>query len=115
MALISTARALDDQRFVWRVRAAALAAAVTKYGSGTANEKVLAQNVLDYPMQQNATLEALVANSSAVNNAVVVSADNTVNTDGVTDAMITTAVGNFWAPVADRFVERREENATPPL
>lgn len=106
MPLISTARALNDERFLWRVRAAALALSVSKYDSQNANEKALAQYVLDNPMVAIPTLEALVANHGAVNAAVTVSSENTVSTEAVTDAMITTAVGIYWLPVANRRAER---------
>lgn len=109
MSLIATARALDDQRFVWRVRAATLAAAVTKYTSTDADERALAQYTLDYPLQANPTMEALVANHGAINSAIVVDASNAVNTEAITDAMITQAIGVYWAPVAKRRAERVAE------
>lgn len=113
MSLIGTARALDDQRFLWRVRAATLNLAVTKYSSTNANDKALAQEVLDAPMQQNRTLEALVANNAAVSDAVIIDANNTVNTETVTDAQINAAVAQYWPSVAARRAEIRAAQATP--
>lgn len=113
MSLIGTARALDDQRFLWRVRASTLNLAVTKYSSTNANDKALAQEVLDNPMMQNKTLEALVANNAAVSDAVVIDANNTVNTEAVTDAQINTAVAQYWPSVATRRAEIRAAQAAP--
>lgn len=112
MSLIGTARALDDDRFLWRVRAAMLNAAVAKYSSADANDKGFAQEILDAPMQRSATLEALVANNPAVSAAIVTDGDNTVNTEGVTDAQITNAVTQYWPAVAARRAEIRAK-ATP--
>jgi hypothetical protein len=111
MSLIGTARALDDDRFLWRVRAAALNAAVSKYSSTDANDKGFAQEILDSPMKQNATLEALVANNAAVSAAVVIDEANTVNTEGVTDTQITNAVTMYWPAVAARRAEIRAKAA----
>ena len=115
MSLIATARALDDQRFLWRVRAATLNLAVTKYNSADANDKGLAQEVLDQPMQQNRTLEALVANNVAVSAAVVTDLNNTVNTEAVTDAQINTAVAQYWPAVAARRAEIRAAQSVTTL
>lgn len=107
MSLIATARALDDQRFLWRVRAATLNLAVTMYSSADAASKALAQEVLDYPMQQNSTLEALVASNAAVSALIVIDANSTVNTEAVTDAAINNAVAAYWPAVAARRAEIR--------
>lgn len=107
MGLLATARALDDQRFLWRVRAATLNLAVTKYGSTNANDKAFAQEILDTPMQQSRTIEALVANNATVSDAVIVDTNNGVNTEGVTDAQINSAVTMYWASVASRRAEVR--------
>jgi hypothetical protein len=107
MSLIATARALEDQRFLWRVRAATLELAITKYQSTTANDKALAQEILDMPMLQNRTMEALVACQDTISAAITVDANNTVNTEAVTDAMITSAVATYWTPVANRRAEIR--------
>lgn len=114
MGLLATARALDDQRFLWRVRAATLNLAVTKYSSVNANDKAFAQEILDTPMQQSKTIEALVANNATVSDAVVIDANNGVNTEGVTDAQITAAVAMYWASVATRRAEIRAANTQLP-
>lgn len=111
MSLIATARALDDQRFLWRVRAATLNLAVTKYSSAVANDKAFAQEILDNPMQQSRTIEALVANNNAVSDAIVIDANSTVNSEGVTDAQINAAVAMYWGAVATRRAEARAEEA----
>jgi hypothetical protein len=107
MSLISTARALDDARFLWRVRAAMLNTAVTKYTSTNANEKALAEAILDDPMMPNRSMEALVATNNSVSAAVIIDDMNTVDTEAVTDAMIMTAVSNYWTAVANRTAERK--------
>lgn len=102
MSLIATARALDDQRFLWRVRAAALNLATTKYSSSDPIDKGLASDILDYPMRENKTLEALVANDSMVSSLVEIDEYSTVSTENVTDVCINEAVARYWNAVAQR-------------
>jgi hypothetical protein len=80
--------------------------AVTKYSSTNANDKSLAEEVLDSPMSAYRTMEALVATNNSVSNAVTISSNDTVNTEAVTDEMITQAVNVYWASVARRRAER---------
>ena len=103
MSLISTARALDDDRFLWRVRAAALNVAITKFGGADGIEKNFAQYIIDNPMTPLKTLEAIVANNTAVSAAVTVDQYNTVNTEAVTDSIIISGVQNVWNAAATRF------------
>lgn len=113
MSLISTARALEDQRFLWRVRAAMLNLAVSKYTSADATDKELAREILDSPMQQNRTMEALVAQEAPIHAAVITDQFNTVNTEAVTDAQINAAVVKYWPSVAARRAEIRALQTTP--
>lgn len=102
MSLITTARALDDVRFLWRVRAAMLQTALTKYTSLDVDDKAFAAHVLDNPMEPNRTMEALVAVKDAVSAAVIADDMNSVNTEAVTDAAILAAVAQYWGSVAKR-------------
>lgn len=106
MSLIGTARALDDARFTWRVRAAMLSIAVIRYTSEDTDERGLAQEVLDFPMQAQRTMEALVANDAAVSAGVVIDSFNGVNTEDVSDEEILAAVAQYWPAVAHRRTER---------
>lgn len=107
MSLLATARALDDQRFLWRVRAATMNLAITKYGSADAKDKALAQEIMDRPMTPQPTMEALVASHNPIAAAIVTDISNTVSTEGVTDAQITAAVTLYWSAVAGRRAEIR--------
>jgi len=106
MSLIATARALDDQRFIWRVRAAMLDVAkgiLTKEGA-TPDEITLANLVIDSPMTEFRSMEALVANNTKVSSTITVDQYNTVSTEAVLDADIITAVKNVWTLVASRYI-----------
>lgn len=111
MSLIATARALDDQRFLWRVRAATMNLAISKYNSADAKDKALAQEILDRPMSPQLTMEALVASHNPISAAIVTDISNTVSTEDVTDAQITTAVALYWSAVAGRRAEIRAAEA----
>lgn len=101
--LINTARALDDTRFLWRVRAAILITARNKLASGTsnANIKAYANAVMADPMAQDRQMEALVAADDTVADLVVVDEFNTVSTEDVPDSVILTSVSNNWLTVAN--------------
>lgn len=103
MALINTARALDDARFLWRVRAAQLelAAAKIRANNITGSTRLYAEHILANPMAADPRMEALVATNDAVAEAIVVDEYNTVNTEGVTDAQITSAANTYFATVAE--------------
>jgi len=105
MSLIATARAIDDARFVWRVKAALLSTAATKVTEAEGPEQWFAEHVLDNPMAENKTAIALVAVNSAIASTVVVDAFNTVNTEGVTDADILYVVATEWTKLATRHDE----------
>jgi len=105
MSLIATARALDDQRFLWRVRAAMLdvAKSVVSKTDSTPEELAFAYIVIDAPMTQFKSMEALVANNTKVSESISVDQFNTVATETVLDADIISAVRNAWPIVAARY------------
>ena len=105
MSLITTARAVDDPRFLWRVNAAALVTAQAKASEPDGIEQWYAEYVLDHPLQGNPTLHALVAANAAIASTVTVDSYNTVNTEGVTDNDILYVVGTVWNLVAQRHDE----------
>lgn len=103
MALLNTARALDDARFLWRVRAAMIITARNKIASGTSNANVraYANAVIAEPMAEDRRMEALVAADDRIAQDVYVDEHNTVETDAVTDATILTVVSECWLTVAN--------------
>lgn len=104
MALIDTARAMDDQRFVWRVKAAMLVKAKTEYSkTQTTDSWKFADTVLRSPMMDEPTVVALVATDPVVSEAVTVTGTDTVNTEAVQDADIQRVVDNTWAAVAKKY------------
>lgn len=113
MSLIGTARALDDQRFKWRVRAALLKIASIKKDSQLPAEIAYAKYLLQNPMVENAQLEALCATDIGVTEKVTVDQNNTVNTEGVADdTLIYVADVNFgW--MAEQYAAQQAGTAGP--
>lgn len=87
MTLLNTARALDDERFVWRVRAALLRVATDKINSADGREARYAQYVLQYPMHSVPIFESLCAADPQISAHVVVDEWSTVNTENVPDEL----------------------------
>lgn len=85
MSLIATARALDDDRFRWRVRAALLKTASVRRYSELPEEIAYANHILQNPMQENQKLEALCATDIGVTESVTVDEQNMVTTESVSD------------------------------
>jgi hypothetical protein len=104
MALINTARAMDSDRFRWRVTAAVLQVAADKVNSTDPVEKTYAQYILDNPMVEQRTFTALCAVNPGIAATVTVVDDdsNTVDTDSVPDEDIVQAVTGSWLTVARR-------------
>lgn len=104
MALIDTARAMDDQRFTWRVMAAMLVKAKEEF-TKTANTNPwnFAVHVLKNPMTEERTMFALVAIDATVSAAVAVSSADTVSTEGVEDGDIQRVVNAEWNTVAKKY------------
>lgn len=100
--LLKTARALDDPHFLWRVHAAQLELAAAKVRANvTGNARLYAEHILANPMASDPRMEAMIATHDTVANAVQVDEFDTVNTDDVTDAQITSAANTYFATVAD--------------
>lgn len=103
MNLISTARALDDQMFRWRVQAASLVKA-SKFAEIPAGP---GQNYAFYtllnPQAVDVSLVALVALDEAIASAIDVGPDGGVKTDKVLDADIVRAVDSNWDTVAVKY------------
>ena len=100
MSFITTARALDDDRFAWRIRAAALTVAAGHVQEAPCPARTFAERILSAPMSPNRPLEALVAATPAISEAITVDDDNTVHTNAVTDEAILTAVTTQWTTAA---------------
>lgn len=105
MSLITTARALDDARFRWRVNAAALIAAAEKLDDADGVDQWYAEHVIDHPMEDQPTLVALVAANPAISSMVTVDSFNTVNTEAVPDTDIQYVVNTVWNQAALRYDE----------
>jgi copper(I)-binding protein len=105
MNLISTARALDDQHFRWRVQAAALEKAAAFAAMTTpGTQRNYAFYTLLNPQAVDPSLLALVAIDDVVAGAIEVSADGgTVDTRKVPDAEIVRAVNAAWPLVAVKY------------
>jgi hypothetical protein len=101
--LLQTARAMDDQNFVWRVTAAMLVKAdyVINAPDGQSVEALeLADWVLDNPMVPVPEMNALVAVNGTVADKVVVDNNGLVNTMGIADGDIQYVVDSKWETVA---------------
>lgn len=81
--------------------------AITEYESTNEESKALAREVLDIPMQQNSTFEALVACDPVISTKCVADADSAISTEAVTDEDIESAVASYWPTVASRRAEIR--------
>lgn len=107
MALIETARAMDDARFVWRVKAAMLIKAKEEFAKTptTATKQAfdLAVLVLKSPMMDERTMVALVAVDPAVSELVAIADGDVVSTDAVPDADIQRVVNAEWPNVARKY------------
>lgn len=110
MNLINTARALDDTRFLWRVRGALLRTAVIRRDSALPEEITYASYLLANPMQESPTLAAICAADQAVADLVVVDEWGGVNTEAVKDeTLIYLAEVNFH-----RLAQAFTSPASPP-
>lgn len=104
MKLISTARAMDDQHFKWRVQAACIIKAGTFATMPVGPERNFALTVLLNPQMMEMSMVAFVAMDEAVANAMVVDADNeTVETDTVLDTDIVRVVNARWTLVSNKY------------
>lgn len=76
---------------------------ILNHPSALKQDTALANIVIDAPMAEFKSMEALVANSEAVSEAITVDEYNTVSTEDVLDADIIEAVQNLWSIVALRY------------
>lgn len=88
MTLLNTARALDDERFIWRVRAAILRAASEKAFSEDPVEAEYASYVLSNPMRPVPQFESICAVTPEVSAYITVDEWNGVNTEDVPDEVL---------------------------
>lgn len=98
MDLMASARVLDDQNFIWRVKAACLNHASTQV---TGTGKAHALSVLQAPHNVDPVMLALVSVDDDVSSAVTVE-DGAVDTSKVSDDAIITAVAAAWETVANK-------------
>lgn len=104
--LLKAARAIEDDKFIWRVRAGAFfyaAQNLTNFGS-TTKEFRFASAVLLNPTALDPSMLAFVATDPT--NAGKIVLDGIVpNTDGVTDADIMRVIAARWSLVANKYPE----------
>lgn len=102
MNLLSTARALDDQRFQWRVMAACVSHAAG-FGTMVGATKNYAVSVMLNPQTVDPSMLALVALDGDVSDAILVQEDGAVDTGPVADTDIMRVVAARWALVANKY------------
>lgn len=100
MSFITTARAIDDDRFTWRVRAAAITVAARHINGEDGTAKAFAELIFQNPMSPNRPLEALVAANPAISETVTVDDNGTVNTELVPDGDIEFVITDLWLTAA---------------
>lgn len=111
MSLIGTARALDDDRFKWRVRAALLTTAAQKRSSAKPIEIAFSANILQAPMRANNQLEALCATDPEVLKHVTVDEGNFVNTEAVPDTALQAVADSNFTWMARAFDDDQKNGA----
>lgn len=111
MSLIGTARALDDDRFLWRVRAALLTTAAKKRDSTKPIEVTFSASILLAPMRENSQLEALCATDAAVLAHVTVDEGNYVNTEAVPDEALQAVADSNFNRMAREFDAEQQAGA----
>lgn len=115
MTFITTARALDDQDFVFRVRAACWEHAVANVSSmdTTSSQYFYALHVLMYPQHVDPSMLVFVAVNDEVSAAITVSEEGLVSTTNVTDTQIATVVASAWGKVAVKYPQ--DPRASSPI
>lgn len=103
MSLLSTARALDDGNFRWRVMGACLNHASNFATITEANGKFYAISTIFNPQTVDMSMVAFVAMDSVVSAAVVASEDGTVDSSAVLDADILRVVVAKWPLVGAKY------------
>lgn len=104
--LIGTARALDDQAFLWRVKSACLthaAALVSDPATPEGNGKNMALAVLSRPHDVEPAMLGYVAVDQVVAAAVKVTGGSEVDTTAVSDDDILRVVADKWSIVAGKY------------
>lgn len=104
MGLLKSARARDDQDFVWRVSAAMTVEAQYRLGANpdmSGEERQLMDWVLENPMTPQPLMLAFASTDPAVVEGIAID-DGAVTTALVKDAAIQGVVGQRWKTVAAR-------------
>lgn len=106
--LLASMRALDDQRFLWRVRGAALNVALERYSVAAPEpEYSFAAAIIDNPSAIDNLIPSLVSLVPGIASMITVDAMNGVNTEAVPDELIEAGVRAWFAVAAKRDKERR--------
>lgn len=90
--LLKSYRAMDDDRFAWRVRDAMLVTAMSKL----TDSDPLALHVISNPQGHDTRMVAIVANDPNVRAGITVDEHSGVTTEAVTDEAIQNAVNESW-------------------
>lgn len=105
--LLASMRAMDDQRFVWRVRAATLNVALDRYAIAAPEpEYSFAAAVIDNPTTIDNLIPSLVSLVPGISALITVDEYNGVNTEAVPDALIEAGVRAWFSVAAKRYQEK---------
>lgn len=104
MSLINTIRAIEDPRFVWRIKGALLTKAVTLIDDDDPETERFARSIVRNPLGDASFAVALVAANPAVSALVTVDNFNTVNTEAVPDSDIEYVVSSNWDALQEEFI-----------
>lgn len=96
-------RAVNDQRFQWRVGAAMILQAQVEYSSTDPQRKAFALFVISNPNSVDMSMLALVASDAAVVAAVTLTDEIVPDTEAVEDADIRRVVAAMWGPVSKKY------------
>lgn len=111
--LMKISRAVNDQRFQWRVGAAMILQAQTEYGSTDPQRKAFALFAISNPNNVDMSMLALVASDTAVVAAITLTDEIVPDTDDVTDADIRRVVAAMWGPVSKKYTPANSNAAGP--
>lgn len=103
MSLINTIRAIEDPRFVWRIKGALLTRAVTLIDDPDAEVQGFARSIVRNPLGDASFAVALVAANPAISGLVNVDAFNTVNSEAVPDSDIEYVIASNWDALQEEF------------
>ena len=103
MGLINIVRALEDDRFIWRVKGAVIQTAVAKMEDADPQFSAYAKAVLSNPLQDAGKAPAIVVANPAILDKVDVNEYNTVSTERIEDNDILYVVNENWDVLSEGY------------